>query len=243
MALDVPTLWLPRGAVLSHTSAARAWDLPLPLAPDDKIHVTVPRQLGHFGATQAVVHRADAPLSDVAIIDGWPVTTALRTLVDVARLWRPAESVAAADAALHRGLVSIDELEVRCGRAMGRGAARVRALPKLSDGLADSMLESHLRYALTVGGLRPPASQFAVRENGLFIALVDFAWPGLRLALEADGFAFHAGRAAYRRDREKANALERAGWALLRFAYEQIISAPHEVVAIVAGTIARLQAG
>jgi hypothetical protein len=242
MPLDVPALWLPRGAVLSHTSAARAWDLPLPTRPDDKIHVIVPRHCGHFGATDAVVHRADAPPSDVAVMDGWPVTTVLRTLVDVARLWRRADAVAAADAALRRGLVTTDELAVRCGRAMGRGAARVRSLPALTDGLAESMLESHLRCVLTAAGLRPPASQFTVLDNGLFIARVDFAWPGLRLALEADGFAFHSGRAAYRSDREKANALERAGWSLLRFAYEHVMGAPDEVVAIVAATIARLQA-
>jgi very-short-patch-repair endonuclease len=51
--------------------------------------------------------------------------------------------------------------------------------------------------------------------------------------VEADGFAFHADRLAYRRDRERQNQLERLGWRVLRFTWEDVRGRPEHVVALI----------
>ena len=50
-------------------------------------------------------------------------------------------------------------------------------------------------------------------------------WRGraVRLAIEHDGFAYHSDRGAYRKDRLRRNAIERAGWALLELTYEDVL--------------------
>ena len=114
--------------------------------------------------------------------------------------------------------------------------SRVLALVDLRSG---SVLESLLRVLLHVHGIRPPSSQLVVRtRRGVRIGRVDFAWPDLRLVVEADGFAFHADRGAYRADRRRSNALVLAGWRVLRFTWEDVVQHPERVVESVRAALA-----
>jgi very-short-patch-repair endonuclease len=61
------------------------------------------------------------------------------------------------------------------------------------------------------------------------VARVD-AWPEARLAVEVDGFAFHADRSRYRSDRRRGNGLVPAGWQVLRFSWEDVTTWPDVVV-------------
>ncbi len=54
-------------------------------------------------------------------------------------------------------------------------------------------------------------AQFVIRDGARFVARVDFAWPGHRLALEYDG-AWHGGTAQFRADRARLDAVTSAGW-------------------------------
>ena len=94
------------------------------------------------------------------------------------------------------------------------------------------MLESLCRLLLSQAGLAPQVTQLVIRtRTGARIGRVDFAWPAARLVVEVDGFAFHADREAYRKDRRRGNALQRAGWRVLRFSWEDVVGAPDSVVA------------
>jgi len=82
---------------------------------------------------------------------------------------------------------------------------------RTSDGLVwMSPIESRLYEAMRAEGLSPTA-QFCV--EGYF---VDFAFPDIRLAVEADGAAFHGGEARDR-DRKRDWILKNAGWSVKRF--------------------------
>ena len=59
------------------------------------------------------------------------------------------------------------------------------------------------------------------------MARVDLAYPEDRVAIEMDGFRWHAGRGPFRSDRIRGNRIEAAGWRLLRAAPED----GHHVVA------------
>jgi hypothetical protein len=235
--LVVPQLRLPRGAVLSHASAARLWGLPLPYELDEQIHVSLPACRSRWAATPAVVHRRHLPAADCADLAGRALTTPLRTVLDLASVWGLADAVAAADFALHCGRVSSAELQQAALAVHGPGAVQARRLITLVDPAAESPLESAFRVTLAVRGVRPPESQYELRDGGLFVARLDFAWPEDRVAALTDGFGFHADRDSYRRDRELANELERLRWRLLIFTWEQVMFRPDYVIALVEETL------
>ena len=52
------------------------------------------------------------------------------------------------------------------------------------------------------------------------------------LVVELDGFEHHSGRAQYRNDRGRANALTCMGLRLVRFTYEDVVHRPNWVVGL-----------
>ena len=165
------------------------------------------------------------------------MTTALRTLVDLATSWPLVDAVAATDHALHTGLVSLQALEGRARAARGPRSLNVRRVVALCDPAAESPPESALRVAIHLGGLPLPCSQLVI-TTPIGELRVDFAWLLQHLIVEVDGFAYHSDRAAYRRDRERSNALQLLGWRVLRFTWEQIVGRPDWVVAQIAAALA-----
>lgn len=222
--------------VISHQSAAVHWTLDLLTVPERQ-HLTVPRCRSRLLLDGAVVHRLDLADCDVTEDDGVAVTTPLRTIQDLGRSLPLREAVALADSALRRRSVKLRELQALAGRTRGRGAGRLGRAISLVNPLSESFLESACRILLTEAGLAPPQLQYEVRRRGLLIARVDLAWPERRLAVELDGFAFHADREQYRNDRRRLNALELAGWRVLRFSWEDVVANPSYVVATVTAAL------
>ncbi len=64
---------------------------------------------------------------------------------------------------------------------------------------------------------------------------LDFAYPALRLGIELDGYAYHAGRANWRGDLRRRNDLVAHGWTLLHFTWEDVTGDPHTVVRVLRG--------
>lgn len=226
--------------VVSHQAAARRWGLELVEGSEER-HVTVERARSRRRWRGAVVHRADLRPGELEVRDGLRVTSVVRTLFDLCRSLPLAEAVAVVDSALRRGRTTTEELVGALAdlpRAPGRSLVS-RVLAHI-DPASGSVLESLLRVLLTLAGLAPPATQHHVRDGaGRLVGRVDFAWPEVRLVVEADGFAFHADRAGYRADRRRGNALVLAGWRVLRFSWEDVLSSPDTVVAQVRAALPR----
>ena len=225
---------LGRRAVLSHEQAASR--LGIELVSDAVPRVTVPRNHSRVAVPGWRVHRSDVPGTDVEhALDGTRVTGVVRTICDLARVLPLDEAVAAADSALRQGLVSQRPLVAVLLGGQGRGAAAQRTVGLLADGRSGSVLESLLVVALWAAGLPRGIPQYEVLdERGLLVARVDLCWPAQRLIVEADGFAFHSDRLAYRQDRQRLNELERLGWRVLRFTWEDVRGRPQAVGALVA---------
>lgn len=218
-------------AVLSHRTAARLLGIEL-LEPGPE-QLTVMRDRSRLSIPGWLVARADVPLADREIVDGLPCTGALRTVADLCRALPFEDAVVAADSAVRLRPAEADALGVRLSAAWGRRAASARAVAAALDPLAGSVLESLLRLVLWEAGLQPVSQHVINDRRGAFVARVDFCWPQQRLIVEADGFAFHSDRAAYRRDRDRLNQLERLGWRVLRFTWEDVRARPAHVVASV----------
>ena len=62
---------------------------------------------------------------------------------------------------------------------------------------------------------------------------VDVGFPGPKVAIEVDGFAFHSGSAEFQIDRERQNAIALLGWQVLRFTWLDLTEYPERVEAVI----------
>jgi hypothetical protein len=199
---------LASGAVASHVSAAVLHGLPTWGLRLDRAHVTFARRSGGRRDDRLYVHTAPVEPDDIVVIDGIPVTTIARAVVDIARTAEFAAAVAVADAALRiearrcrelgrgegsasAGLVSAEpgraELDAALLRATGwPGVPDARRVVAFADGRAESVGESRSRVAIALAGLPAPALQWPVPCGGS-TAYTDFAWPEQRTVGEFDG--------------------------------------------------------
>ena len=226
------------GAVVSHQSAALLWGMEL-VAADTTPHVAVARNRSRLRHEGVVVHRADLAVDEVRDHRGVGVTSPLRTVFDLARSLPLHEAVAVADSALRRTLLTVAELKAGLvGLAPGQGRRRVARVVAMVDPASGSVLESVCRVLFRVRGLPDPVTQLWVSTTFGWRGRVDFAWPELRVVVETDGFAFHSDRTSFRNDRRRDNALQRAGWRVLRFSFEDVLHSPDYVVAAVTAVLA-----
>ena len=213
------------GAVVSHRSAAVLWGVSgfRPGALD----ITVPPGRSNRNAL-ARVHRSAV---DGVRRDGIPVTRPSRTMIDLAGVVGGDLLEEAVDDVLCRRLCRLDELTAPAGR---RGSRALRTVLDAwnGDALPDGVVEMRVVRRLLAAGLPQPVRQHEIHDHGLFVARVDLAYPDHRLAIELDGFRWHAGRGPFRSDRLRRNRIEAAGWRLLETAPEDIDALAHEAAGI-----------
>jgi very-short-patch-repair endonuclease len=221
------------GGVVSHLSAATGWDLPLLVLPE-KPHITVPTKRHPRSGPPAVLHWAPIAAADRAS----RMTSLVRTVVDCARILPFGEALAVADAALRSGLTRRDNLVSATEAMRGPGRPNARRVAGAAIASADSFLESMLRALLVESGIEGFDPQLLV-EHGSFRARVDLGHARAQLALEADGYQFHGSRSDFAADCRRYDELVAAGWLVLRFTYEQVLSDPVWVIAMVRRALAR----
>lgn len=179
-------------AVLSGTTAAWVWGLPRPSTPMAVVHLTDPHRWRRGSGW--VMIRADLPDGEVAQRGAYRVTTAARTVVDLARSWPEVHAVAAVDAALLRGLTTRAELAGLLDRqATVPGIPRAVRAVDLADGRAESWLETWGRLTFAALGLPPFVPQVELWSDGRLLKVVDGWYADAALAIEFDG------RVKYRR--------------------------------------------
>lgn len=217
------------GAVVSHWSAAVLWRI---LDPQGRawgrrrwrpeVHVTR-AGLGTRAASDAIVIHRTTTLRDgeVTTEAGIPVTTPLRTLLDLATVLR--------GRSLER---TIDEAE----RLHGCTEARLRAMLELhrgepGTGALRRMLRTHTvgstatrsvleeRFLSLCRAHRLPQPAVNAPLHGL---TVDFLWEAARLVVEVDGRDTHHTRRAFEDDRDRDSLLAAHGYLTLRFTWRDV---------------------
>jgi very-short-patch-repair endonuclease len=204
-------------SVLSHGSAAELWEIGSERS--GVIEVSVPEPVRRRRGGIVVHRRAALGAEDVTSHRGIPVTTPVRTLVDLAaRLGRRRleRAIREADA---RGLVDPETLRAALGELRGqRGAGKLRSvLDRRTFVLTDSELERRFLPIARRAGLPAPETQRMV--NGF---RVDFYWPDLGLVVETDGLRYHRTPAQQTADRIRDQAHAAAGLTPLRFTHAQV---------------------
>jgi hypothetical protein len=228
-----------RGAVVSHRSAARLWKLTE--SGDDIVEITVPRP-GSPRLRGVIVHRStDLVPHHTMVWQRLPLTNPLRTIVDLEAVLRTDLVEDALDRGLIRRLYSIASIEWmrnELGRSGRNGAGAIRRIldeRALGAEPPDGMLEPRMARLLRDAGLPPAAFQYVIlTPDGRFLAVVDFAYPELRLAIEVDGYEVHGTPKAMARDFVRQNGLVRYRWQVLRFTWTQVVRSPGAVAAVIA---------
>jgi len=237
-ALDVAAARALRGqtGVASHQSAAVLHGLPLlTTPPDGAVTLTVPpgQRKGGYGRSGVICHMADLPQEHIAKLYGLPVTTAGRTVIDIARTSPFMEGVVVADWALHERYTSKTDLRrVLASCAQWRGTATARTVVGFATGLAESPLESCARVIFHERGLPPPELQVPViGRTGTLIARVDFMWQQYRVIVEADGLLkYDSGQTAIK-ELARDRLLREAGYEVVHFTWKELFADPERVIA------------
>jgi very-short-patch-repair endonuclease len=177
---------------------------------------------------------------DRTTVDGIPVTTVHRTLLDLAEVVRSSDLRRAFEEAERRRLLdlaSFDALFVRSrGRHGLRAIAALREDASASMAHTQSKLEAAFLRFCRDHGLPPPATN--VLAAGF---VVDALWPAERLVVELDGYAFHGTtRAAFERDRARDAELQRAGYRVVRVTWRRLHREPAALAASLRGMLASI---
>jgi very-short-patch-repair endonuclease len=232
LATDLSTA-IAYDGVLSHTSAAAAWRLPLLIAPS-KPHITLPVNRNARPGPPAILHWAKLQPADLRRRR----TGLIRTVLDCARILPFGEALAVADAALATGRLTHEELEAAAVAMRGRRRPTAIRVATAATGCSQSFLESMLRSLLLAAGIDGFEPQLMIRLGSLCVR-VDLGHSQARLVLEAEGYEFHGSAADFAADCRRYDELVAAGWLVLRFTYQQVLGDPDWVIATVRSALAR----
>jgi hypothetical protein len=97
-----------------------------------------------------------------------------------------------------------------------------------------SEFEACLFRGLQEAGLPLPVPQYRVLMDDGSEVFLDFAYPDVKLAIEADSYIWHASLADWQRDRARNNELITFGWSILPLTYDLVVHVPAEAARQVA---------
>jgi hypothetical protein len=214
------------GSVLSHFSAAQAWQLWS--QPRALVTITRPGRGGPRRHGGLWVYRSTTLEGNTQKLRGIPITTVPRTVLDLAaRITTKALARLVRDA-IRLGLCTLAELFEYCVRYRGaRGTGRLRAVliryAHLPLHRARSGAEVRAMEALREGGFDVPNLNFLVAGEE-----ADLSWPKQKVIMEIDGGPFHLDRGE---DERKQAIWEGAGWTVGRIPSDDVYDAPERLLA------------
>jgi very-short-patch-repair endonuclease len=230
-------LLLPPWAVVVGVTAAWVHGVDVRREDDLDIHVGFPKGRRGRHRPGVVTCQETLDAGDVTNIDGVPVTTAVRTAFDCARLLHGVERVVVVDAMAHARLVAIDDIRAYvAGKRRLRNLRRAETLLDICDEAAESPMESRLRVLLIGHGMCPQ-SQIEVRDaHGRFVGRLDLGFPDVKVGVEYDG-ADHWDRRKH--DNRRRARIREQGWVVLVYSSEDYYDSPRALVDEVFRTVTR----
>jgi very-short-patch-repair endonuclease len=208
-------------AVLSHRSAAQLWGL----MSRSGHRAEVTRRTYLRPHPLICSHRSVLPDDERTVVDGIPVTTTPRTILDLATVASRRQVERALNEVEVQRLtdpLSIPDLLARYPRR--RGTAVLRDLldeGSEAGGVTRNDFEESLVPLLDSNGLPRPRFNADVSVAGRFYS-VDCLWQRGRLIVELDSRAVHGTRQAFESDRERDRLLMVNGWRVMRITWRQL---------------------
>lgn len=219
----------PRG-VLGGVSAVVAHDLP---ATGSDLSRPVVHHGSHRGVgIRGVRVRRTRPQDAVETLTG-PALPVAEAVVDHARDHGTLAGVIAGDAALHRGLSSVGDLESALERVRTwPRAARAAACLTFLDGRSESPGESWTRFDLAVAGIEV-VPQVEIHDRfGELVARVDMVVKGTKTIIEFDGRLKYSSGDVLWAEKKREDRLRRLGYTIVRVTWADLHQ-PGRVAALV----------
>ncbi len=222
------------GSVASHRTAA--WIHGLLRYRPEKIHLTAPTR--QRAKRDFVVHFARLEPEDRCLVDGIPVTSPARTVLDLAAKEPRQKLDRLLERANERRLLDrrrFEALAARAGGHPGRAKfATALAAYRPEPAVLRSDLEKRFRRLVIRAGLPRPQTNVVVEGYEL-----DAYWETEGFAVELDVYATHGSPRSFEADRERADDLLLAGIELIRVTNVRLDREPRETVVRVAAHLAR----
>jgi very-short-patch-repair endonuclease len=159
--------------------------------------------------------------SDCTVIDGIPVTSLERTLLDYAEISLPRQLTAALEAAQRKEVLDARKLDGLIARSPGRHGIKPlkQAIAQLDDEVpwTESRGERRLLEIVRAAGLPLPRCNVLVEGER-----VDAVWERERVIVEVDGYGYHRGRRQFGVDRRRDRKLQLAGYQVFRYTYDDL---------------------
>jgi very-short-patch-repair endonuclease len=223
----------PGAALLGFRAAAAPWDLMA--MPSGRIDVITLRQ-SHSTKTIRV-HRATLDPEDITDVDGLPLTTPTRTLIDLADQLTPHRLERVLHRAEHLRLLDVNAIHARLTALPGRRSRTLlQALATLQRGPDVTRSELEERFLALVTRYKLPRPQVNATVAGYE---VDFYWPDHNLIVETDGAATHLTPTAFEHDRARDAHLTALGHRVIRITWRQLTERPQEVAQLLRRLVSR----
>lgn len=211
-------------ALISHQSLLVAQGLPDYRVDLGPVHLTRRGPGPTRNGRDVKIHRALTGASPMQPTSDDRVPTAVG-IVQAGLEGVPLSALVAADAALHRGLVTRAELASACELlGGGRGVGPVRAILEEADERIESPGESVIGHRLRALGytLEP---QFAV-ETDRGVRFADFRVEGTRVLVEFAGAEKYATKGAAFGEKRREDGMRRKGWFFARYVWADLDDVP-----------------
>lgn len=216
-------------AVASHRCAGVLWGL-------DAVHgrlieLTVPYEDSPVPGG-VVLHRTRRPCR-TAVVEGIPVTSVERTVLDLTRLLPQPVLVKAARSAVRDGITTVNRLDAEIGVSGGRGVKGTgtmrRVVAIIAYDKSGSVAEIDLGCLIADSPVPPPVQQLRIRLPNGDNVYPDYAWPDRRRLIEVDGFDTHGDPVVFQEDLDRQNQLMSIDWDMRRFSAALIRQDPERV--------------
>jgi very-short-patch-repair endonuclease len=168
---------------------------------------------------------------DRAEVNGIPVTSVARTLVDLADVLddrRLANAVHESEVLRLFDLHAVERAQARVPGRAGRHRL-VRVLAAYGDGPPLTRSEAERRFMEICANRSLPQPRTNAFVHGYE---VDCYWPDANLVVEIDGAAVHHTRRAFHQDRRRDRALATRGIRVLRVTWADLDAGARDVAAI-----------
>jgi len=211
-----------RGAVLSHRAAGAEWTL---RSWSGRAAITVPSW--RRSTYRVEIYSATLRPDEVTVLDGIPITTVPRTLLDLATVLDHHELLRAVNVAVagaERFADALSWLELLERHRGERGTARLREVLEgagYAMGVTDETLEELFARFITERKLPSPALNATVQVGDRFYR-PDCLWREQKLIVELKSVTWHSSAGAINKDSKRDRHLLLAGYRVIHVTWAQL---------------------
>lgn len=216
------------GAAVSHASAGALHEMLSAPAGSSPVHISTTRDVRLLAASVRIYRATELPPNELTQLEGIPVTTPARTLLDLAGYLSTRELERVLARSYRRGLLEREQiLSLLSDHPRRRGNGRLRALLDSATDPAHTRSEAEERFLALVRKGALPSPEMNVVVCGFE---VDTFWRMERLVVEVDGFAYHSSPTAFERDRYRDGVLTASGLRVMRVTWHQLTQEPESLL-------------